>query len=421
MVFTGCGCTSNGPANEPDGGRDGALDSGDTGIEASVEDAGLEASTQDAQPGSDCTASVLPCEEILPGELFRLPHPAESFFDSSDWNGRQVAYSESRCPYPDVRRRDVYMFDLDTMQEMEVATKIASQRSVTVNEDSIVYVDLSYNDPDTPGYEYRIELIHYDISTGQETRLTDSNWGKYMPKYNGTHVAYLSWEWNPQDVGGPADLVLRDLGTGQKQMLADHTQNIQRCYDISEDYVTWQAVPIEEPGVWDIFYHHLPSGITHRLNKSTEYLFCPDVSGEKLSWSQATSGSWDVYVLDLVTRVEEQVTAEQPDQVLHQIAGDLLLWFDYRHSGGSFPGTSYDPYLHDLETGVSRRLTAESRYWGVLWPSCQWLVYMEVYDSESVRLFAWDLVVAGVLDASCHVIPCDPQTEQCAMIEWRGL
>jgi hypothetical protein len=41
------------------------------------------------------------------------------------------------------------------------------------------------------------------------------------------------------------------------------------------------------------------------------------------------------------------------------------------------------------------------------------------HPDEKVE-YAWDAVAAGVLDADCHVIPCDPQVETCAMIEWRG-
>ena len=389
-------------------------------MEASTpSDGALEASTKDAGPGSDCTVSVLPSEEIVPGELYRLPPTGETEIESIDWDGRYVVYAEYRCPYPDARKFDIYTFDLNAMEEIEAVTKLASQRGVSIWEGGVVYTDYWYNHPEVQGDEYRAELVHLDPSTLQETRLTDSNWSKLMPKYNGSHVAYLSRQWKPD--GGVFDFILRDVSTNQEQILADHTQNVQLSYDISEEYVSWQAVPLDEPEVWDIFYHHIPSGVTERLHKSTEYLLCALVSDKWLVFGDATSGNWDVHAYDIQFGVEHQVTNEEHDQVTLHVGGHLVDSFDYRHSGGSFPGSNYDLYLHDLETGVSRRLTSESRYWGILRPSCKWLVYSEHVEANLFRLFAWDLVAAGVLDENCHLIPCDPQTETCAMIEWRGM
>jgi hypothetical protein len=77
-------------------------------------------------------------------------------------------------------------------------------------------------------------------------------------------------------------------------------------------------------------------------------------------------------------------------------------------------------YIKDLETGVSRRLTSESRRWGFGTPTCRWLFYAEGENQERFRQYAWDLVAAGVLDNNCHVIPCDPQTETCATLQWQG-
>ncbi|MFH2005920.1 MAG: hypothetical protein ABI333_04945 [bacterium] len=124
--------------------------------------------------------------------------------------------------------------------------------------------------------------------------------------------------------------------------------------------------------------------------------------------------------MDLTTGIEEQVTGEPADQILRPIGGHLLLVVDYRHSQDSFPGNSRDLYLYDLETGINRRLTMESMPWGGLRPSCQWLIYAEALGYQLAKLYAWNMVAAGVLDQDCHVIPCDPETELCSIIEWRG-
>jgi hypothetical protein len=196
---------------------------------------------------------------------------------------------------------------------------------------------------------------------------------------------------------------------------------VQRCYDISEEYVTWMAVSPSQAGAWDIFYHHIPTGITDRLHLDTPYLLCSKVSGNRLAWNEARSGFWDIYVMDLDTGIEEQITNAPVDQELRKIRGHLLTWYDYGHAGCSFPCNSRDLYLYDLETGIGRRLSLDSLRWGSMSPdSCRWFIYAQVYDTYLFRMYAWNLIAAGVLDQDCHVIPCDPETELCATIEWRG-
>ena len=133
------------------------------------------------------------------------------------------------------------------------------------------------------------------ISKQHNTRLTDGNWPKIRPAFNGTHVAYLSYEHAP-DASEPPDLKLLELASGEEIELADHTQNIQRTYDIAADYVTWQAQPVEEPNVWDIFYHHIPTGTTDRLHRSTMGLFSSDVSGSNLLWNESDGTAYNVYL-----------------------------------------------------------------------------------------------------------------------------
>jgi Tol biopolymer transport system component len=185
--------------------------------------------------------------------------------------------------------------------------------------------------------------------------------------------------------------------------------------------VTWQAQPVEEPNVWDIFYHHIPTGITERLHRSTMYLFSSDVSGSNLLWNESDGTAYNVYLRRLDSGTTEKVTDSQYDQIVHTVGQEHLAFvFDYERSGLSFPSQDYDLWIYDLDTNEARRLTNTTARWGTLEPSCRWVVYLEAWGDDRGVAYAWDAVAAGVLDADCHVIPCDPQVETCAMIEWRG-
>jgi len=418
LVSSACGCEDTGPPGDQDAGPDARIDA--THPEAGIPDAGPEAAVPDARVYPDCDVPLLQPEVIIPDELIRLPPTGQDRVRAISWDGRYVAYTQVRCPIETDWRYDAFLFDLETMQESVLVARFGNQWDPSVAGNSVVFADSAYLLDPTPENDHRIELFHYDILSGEETQLTDGNWPKLKPLFNGTHAVYLSDEWDPSS-SGSSDLVLHNVASGQELILADHNQNVQWCYDISEEYVTWMAVSPSQAGAWDIFYHHIPSGITDRLHLDTPYLFCSSVSGNRLAWNEARSGFWDVYVMDLDTGIEEQITDEQADQILVRTSSNLITWFDYRHTGGSFPSSARDLYLHDIETGISRRLTVEARRWALLRPtSCQRLAYGEKYDDYLGTFYVWDLVAAGVLDQDCHVIPCDPETEVCATIEWRG-
>ncbi|MFH2006882.1 MAG: hypothetical protein ABI333_09890 [bacterium] len=420
-LVAGAACEGSSVAGNNDGGapEDGDVRDVELTDVMPVIDTGPDGAPPDALVYPDCNVPVQQPQVLLPGELIRLPPTGQDIIDSVDWDGRRVVYSEYRCPVETSWGGDLFAFDLDTMLESVVAARVGGQTNASVSSGGTVYSDFYFSYFPNAENDRRAELYRYDFGSAQETRLTDGNWPKIMPVYNGSHVAYLSSEWDPQQAV-VYDFVLRELSTGQEVVLADHNQNVQRCYDVGDEYVTWQALSPSQPNAFDIFYHHIPTGITDRLYLDSPYLLCPTVSGRRLAWNEARGGSWDAYVVDLDTGIEEQVTGETADQILRPIGGHLLLVVDYRHSFGSFPGNSRDLYLYDLETGINRRLTMQSMRWGGLRPSCQWLIYGEILSSDQSILYAWDMVTAGVVDQDCHVIPCDPETELCSIIEWRG-
>ena len=73
-----------------------------------------------------------------------------------------------------------------------------------------------------------------------------------------------------------------------------------------------------------------------------------------------------------------------------------------------------------MDTGAHRVLTKMPDGLGTYRPSCQWELFVRP-DPASPRdhglFYAWNLVEAGVLDDSCHVIPCDDQTQDCTELE----
>jgi len=360
-------------------------------------------------------------QEIVPGELYRIPVNEQEYHGGFDWNGQYLVQSDRRCEWPNYGQ-DLYMIDLQTMEESLVVARLGGQVRPSLSGSNFVYSDFSFVIENDPENNYRTELIQHDLVNHSETRLTYSNNFKVYPKFNGTHVVFQHNHYL-NETDKHSTLRLLDIATSDEIVLATEEQGItsSNIWDINSEYVAWRAVPDGEPSsAWDVFLHHIPTGQTSRLNTPSDYIFDVLLSPERVIWTERRSDYWGIYSRDLVTQVEETIVAGDADRMLRGVNQNLVTWFDFNRSGCEFPCSSYDIFISDLENGVTRRLTSTSEQWGIGPPTCKWLFYSENDSSVSFRLYAKDMVAAGILDQNCHLIACDPDTEPCPMLEWIG-
>jgi TolB protein len=76
----------------------------------------------------------------------------------------------------------------------------------------------------------------------------------------------------------------------------------------------------------------------------------PEASGTRVVWADNRSGSWDIYLYDLTTGLEQPICTAPGDQVWPGIDADKIVWMDQR-SG------SWAVYLYDLTTQSERKLS----------------------------------------------------------------
>ena len=314
------------------------------------------------------------------------------------------------------------MIDLQNMEESLVVARLGGQVRPSLSGSNFVYSDFSFVIENDPENNYRTELIQHDLVTHSETRLTYSNNFKIYPKFNGTHVVFQHNHYL-NETDKHSTLRLLDIATSDEIVLATEEQGItsSNIWDINSEYVAWRAVPDGEPSsAWDVFLHHIPTAQTSRLNTPGDYIFNVRLSPQRVIWTERRSDYWGIYSRDLVTQVEETIVEGDADRILRGVHQNLVTWLDFSRSGCEFPCSSYDIFISDLENGVTRRLTSTSDYWGIGAPSCKWIVYFEAEGSTTLRGYLWDALQAGVLDQNCHLIVCDPDTEQCPILEWIG-
>lgn len=81
------------------------------------------------------------------------------------------------------------------------------------------------------------------------------------------------------------------------------------------------------------------------------------VSGDKMVWedtrNSTTAGNSDIYMLDLSTNTETQITTDSNDQVDPDISGNRIVWTDTRYGG-------YTVFMYDLTTSTELQIAPSS-------------------------------------------------------------
>ena len=73
------------------------------------------------------------------------------------------------------------------------------------------------------------------------------------------------------------------------------------------------------------------------------------LSGDRVVWMDFRNGNFDIYMHDLTTGLEYQITTHPSDELWPAISGDRIVWVDLRNGRG--PG-NWDIYMYDITTGV---------------------------------------------------------------------
>jgi len=67
----------------------------------------------------------------------------------------------------------------------------------------------------------------------------------------------------------------------------------------------------------------------------------PAISGDWIIWMEIRNGNWDIYMYDLATGIETQITGGFNSQRYPAISGNRIVWEDYRTGNA-------DIYMYDL-------------------------------------------------------------------------
>jgi hypothetical protein len=353
-------------------------------------DARPDAETPDA---GDARVDAAPNPNVV-----KLPPTGQHEIDAFTNAGQLITYSEWRGSAWNLF--EVYYFDLDTMLEHQVTDRYSAQAGSWVHGNELMYQDHQFYDASIGNYQ--VDLYHYDIATAIEARVSDSATMKSLPKFNDDFILFAHGEGCTEM--HPFNLTLMSRATGDTTVLSDCWQAAE-SHSISERHVAWSGAPADG-GAKVVHVHDLQTGVTQQIgDPAVGSQHMPHVDGDYLVWQDARQGRREVYRHTFSTGAEECLTPDDWEQAWPHVRNGIVSWCDYRFSQEWGEFGNCDVYVHDLLTGVGRRVTTESRLWMPRFVDAGWIFYAEWVGDHLWKLYAHDLVSDGILDGDGRVIP----------------
>ena len=100
----------------------------------------------------------------------------------------------------------------------------------------------------------------------------------------------------------------------------------------------------------DIYMYNLTSSNETQITKNGSDQVGPAIYGDRIVWQDTRNGNWDIYMYNLSTSSETRITTNKSDQCNPAIYGDRIVWQDARNG-------NWDIYMYNLTTSTETQIT----------------------------------------------------------------
>ena len=225
---------------------------------------------------------------------------------------------------------------------VQITTNTAKQINPKIYGNKITWLDYRNGDRDT---------YMYDLSTGQETRVSTISAERTLGRdFYGDKIVWAD------NRNGEYDVFMYDLSTGQETQLSTGTERrygAERWYypAIYGDKVVWAYYVLLTGGYKNIFMYDLSTGQETQITTNAKSQFSIDIYGNKVVWADYRNGNSDIYMYDLSTGQETQITTNTANQTGPTIHGDKIVWVDDRNNNTN------NIYMYNLSTGQETQIS----------------------------------------------------------------
>ncbi|AFV25263.1 cell surface protein [Methanolobus psychrophilus R15] len=286
--------------------------------------------------------------------------------------GSKIVWRDGRhVPFSDDHSYEIYSYDLVTGEESRVTKEDAFVLDyLSIYDDIIVWLDHRHY---SIGSHFD-DVYMLNLTTGQEQRITTSGFAWY-PVIFGRWIAYKDGTYSGDtyvyaynvDSGKTVNTTetaginmfsvyderliwpcgdgfcLYDLSTSTKDVYANATPDRRLFANepgyiilpewgghlaFYEDTVVWVDYRNSN---WDIYMYNLSSLEETQLTSNGSSQILPEIYGNKVVWQDNRNGNWDIFMYDLTLKEEFQITEHSANQTQPAIYENKIVWQDDRN------------------------------------------------------------------------------------------
>ncbi|MHC1753918.1 MAG: PGF-pre-PGF domain-containing protein [Methanosarcina sp.] len=299
----------------------------------------------------------------LPANDNRITASTSTIQSSLTINEARITTSEFDQVYPSVYSNrivweddrngnwDIYMYDLSTSREIQITNNGSNQTSPDIYGERIVWED------DRNG---NWDIYMYDLSTSREIQITNNELDQGLPVIYGEKIVWEDERNGILDEYGDIenlDIYMYDLSTSRE------TQITTNEFEQSEPFIYGDRIVYidDRSGNWDIYMYDLSISRETQITTNGLNQELPAIYGDKIVYSDDRNGgsldeddwpvgNWDIYMYDLSTSRETQITTDQSVQAYSAIYDNRIVWEDYRNGNS-------DIYMYNLSTSLETQIT----------------------------------------------------------------
>jgi beta propeller repeat protein len=282
-----------------------------------------------------------------------------SYKESPSIYGERIVWQDFRNGYPGNASWDIYMYDIAASKEIRITIDESWQENPEIFGDRIVWED---------GRNGNQDIYMYNISTSTETRITNDESDNTHPAIYGDKIV-----WEERLDSGKHDIYMYSISArkeiritngesdnihpaiygdrivwerhdGENHDICMYTISTSKVTQITKNGKAYNPAIYDDRIVWedhrladeydlsssDIFKYDLSTHKDTQISTSGR-AHNSAIYGDRIVWYDFRNGNDDLYMYNITTSSEIQITTNMSEQEFPTIYGDRIVWQDYRN------------------------------------------------------------------------------------------
>jgi beta propeller repeat protein len=213
--------------------------------------------------------------------------------------------------------QDIFLLDLETGEAQQITNDDNAQVYPRIFDDTIVWLDNRHGTGERYPYPSPLDVYAYDLSTGEEKRITVATTaeGYGHPAISGSIVVWTdSRHADPEVIRHASnepdynnEIYMYDLTTGEERRVTDYPGN-DRYPAIEGNRIVWLRQSDYREA--DVFVYDLETGQETQVSQSSYAAFHPAIYGDHIVWTDARVSKGNT-TNDVIEIVVDQNTGKE--------------------------------------------------------------------------------------------------------------